>query len=609
MRLGAITKKRSLRKAHLEAEERRYRAMLGQPFQLVSDWDHDPTVIWEGSIRDTSLKRDYEIQIRYGVDYPFRRPKVFPLDTSITGNRHQNPTPWRSTEPGDICIFQDSLDDWVVGTTSHEIIGRAIRWFQGLEAGTLGDESAPPEIERYYPPELHLNSPAVIVATSLTRLHGQTSGRFLWVPTSSGIVSFIVVIPSGAQRAELTEEVARLARLIRPHDPLDTDKTRDGLWYRVSHEPFGPVPVVTSQLIEYLGHNAEDSAITIPFLCESYIDSPPELVAICYRAGFADLHWLIYQVGFAEPATSKGVVKGFRKGTQHIMVLQQNRSTELKLYPTHHVGKESLFRRIGEPALQAMDRSTVLLLGCGAIGSRVAELLIEAGLGHIVLADKDVIRAGNVCRHALGLDQLGQPKAEALRQHLIQKNPFAVIESHCGDILSADEWLRRATNGADLVVSCIGSDAVETWVNVCSMHRSKPTFFCRVYAHSTVGEILLARPGVCCFQCVSEYLGDSGCPVPRPPRLPFEEMVHFDGDCGAPFVPGSAVDLDFTALHCARLVVSFITDALPSADYWIVRGRPFAELEDWQVDERIEAPFTVLDFRLADLSGCPVCGN
>lgn len=609
MRQSIRAKRKLIRQAYLEAEKARYLAMPGRPFQIVKDWDHDPNVIWQGAIQDASLKKDYKIQVYYRQNYPFCRPRVFPVDKSIRGNRHQNPTPWRSQEPGDICIFQDNLDDWVVGITCDEIIERSKKWFQKYEDGTLRDEPAPPEIERYYPSALRLSKPAVVLAKSLTNPNGEESGRLLWVSMRSGQFAFIAIVPREENDKDVATEVSRLAGLILPEDSVDTNGIRQGYWYQVNREPFNPLPLVSSDLISFIAQCGDSKSLSERSICQNYIESPPQLVAICYPTPFADLHWLVYEFNFQRPLLKKGVIPGFRKQTQYREILRQNCNKELKMYPTHHLGKESLFRRVSEPTFQAMDRVTVLLLGCGTIGSRVAELLVKAGLGHILLVDNDELRVGNVCRHVLGLDKLGEKKSVALKEHLLQRNPYAEIEEFSNDILAADTWLVRAIKQADLVISCIGRDAIETWINECTMSFSKPTLFCRTYAHATIGEILFARSERCCFRCASEYFEQPDCRVPRPPDLEFEEMVNFDTDCGATFMPASAVDVDFTSLHCARLAISFLTGEEPPTDYWIIRGRPFTEDENWKIEEELKPPFKVLDYSLEISGHCQVCGN
>ena len=153
-----------------------------------------PIVIWKGEIHSPKLKQSYEVEIHYGEDYPYRRPMVFPTDKKIRNNRHQNPTPSGSSSPGDICIFQDSLSDWTVGTDCREILARTINWFEKYENGLLDQEPSPPEIERYYSDEYLLRKPKVVIAETLTDLNDEKCGKFAWLPTQSGNFTFVATL-------------------------------------------------------------------------------------------------------------------------------------------------------------------------------------------------------------------------------------------------------------------------------------------------------------------------------------------------------------------------------------------------------------------------------
>lgn len=79
---------------------------------------------------------------------------------------------------------------------------------------------------------------------------------------------------------------------------------------------------------------------------------------------------------------------------------------------------------IGPEGLAIMKRSTVAVLGIGGVGSFAAEALGRSGIGRIVMIDKDVVDITNVNRqiHAL-LSTVGQPKAELMRDRILQINP------------------------------------------------------------------------------------------------------------------------------------------------------------------------------------------
>src|SRR5688572_11153576 len=85
-------------------------------------------------------------------------------------------------------------------------------------------------------------------------------------------------------------------------------------------------------------------------------------------------------------------------------------------------------------ALWRISRTTssVLLIGGGALGGMVADLLVRGGLRHLTILDNDDLEAGNLGRHVLGMDNLGKGKAHALARKLNLSSPHANVESiHC----------------------------------------------------------------------------------------------------------------------------------------------------------------------------------
>lgn len=602
MRDSAGNRRRKRRLAHLESERDRYLAMSDGLFRLVKDGDSDPTVIWEGAISSPTLRRDYQIQIKYEAGYPYRRPKVFPCDENIKDNRHQNPNVSDARKPGDICLFQDSINDWVVGITCEEIIERATRWFEKYEDGTLGEEAAPPEIERYYPPDHRLDKPLVIVAETLSsRPDHQVSGRFYSVPTISGARMYLVLDCSPSR----AEELVRLSSLLFPTDGTASDGMQYGFWYSVEQEPF-PVPLTLSSLAKFIaGHS---KAVTTNQLCRDFINNPPKMLAVCYPVTESSDRWLVYKVSVKVPPLGKrGVPNGYRPKTAHLPLLKRNRTSSVKLYPVHHLSTQALYRRVPGQASERISKAKVLLLGCGTIGSRVAETLVKSGVASLDLVDNDKLVTGNVCRHVLGLDGLGEYKAEALRDHLLRRNPFAKICALKANVLTDHDAVSLLVRNNDLVICCIGNDAVETWVNECAMASGKPVLFCRTHAHATIGQLILAETGQGCFECIRAYLGEPDCPIPQLPVLDFAQMVDFDTDCGATFIPASAVDVDLVSLHAARLAIHLLEGKPLSANYWLIRGRPLENDEEWKFADELVAPFQVLEYRIEQKQACSVC--
>ncbi len=78
--------------------------------------------------------------------------------------------------------------------------------------------------------------------------------------------------------------------------------------------------------------------------------------------------------------------------------------------------QQQRFEPIGQPGQAQLEASSVLVCGCGALGSMIAERLVRAGVGHLRLIDRDFIETNNLQRQVL-FDETdvaaNLPKAEA----------------------------------------------------------------------------------------------------------------------------------------------------------------------------------------------------
>src|SRR5689334_15722178 len=63
--------------------------------------------------------------------------------------------------------------------------------------------------------------------------------------------------------------------------------------------------------------------------------------------------------------------------------------------------RQVLLPQIGEAGQARLAQSRVLLVGCGALGSVIAEQLVRAGVGLLRIADRDVVELTNLQRQVL----------------------------------------------------------------------------------------------------------------------------------------------------------------------------------------------------------------
>ena len=71
-----------------------------------------------------------------------------------------------------------------------------------------------------------------------------------------------------------------------------------------------------------------------------------------------------------------------------------------------------------------ITNSSILIIGCGALGSSLAETLVRGGARNIILEDFDTIKGGNLCRANYDLNDMIFPKTVCLSKRLKSISPF-----------------------------------------------------------------------------------------------------------------------------------------------------------------------------------------
>ncbi|WP_269317796.1 HesA/MoeB/ThiF family protein [Exiguobacterium sp. KJ 601] len=104
--------------------------------------------------------------------------------------------------------------------------------------------------------------------------------------------------------------------------------------------------------------------------------------------------------------------------------------------------------------------SKILLIGAGALGSSVGELLVRAGVEKLGIIDYDNLEMGNLTRHTLLLNEIGNNKAEALTKRLNKTSLHSKVESHAGTLKYNLENNIEQLRKYNVILDCTGDDEV-----------------------------------------------------------------------------------------------------------------------------------------------------
>jgi adenylyltransferase/sulfurtransferase len=164
--------------------------------------------------------------------------------------------------------------------------------------------------------------------------------------------------------------------------------------------------------------------------------------------------------------------------------------------------RQILLAPIGEAGQQRLLESRVVLVGCGATGSIIASYLARAGIGRLVIADRDFVERNNLQRQVLFTDrdvEEGLPKAVAAKRALRAANPEIEIQGVVTDVNAGS--IEALIAGADLVLD--GTDNFETryLINDTCVKQVTPWIYSG--AVGSHGMTMTVRPGEsACFRCV-----------------------------------------------------------------------------------------------------------
>ena len=132
----------------------------------------------------------------------------------------------------------------------------------------------------------------------------------------------------------------------------------------------------------------------------------------------------------------------------------------LASYEKERYSRQILFAEIGEEGQERLLVSTAVIAGCGALGTAQADALARAGVGRLVVIDRDYVEPSNLQRQSL-FDEADArevlPKAVAAARHLSAVNSGIRIEPVVADLTAqnAESLLR----GADVILD--GADNFE----------------------------------------------------------------------------------------------------------------------------------------------------
>ncbi|MBL8754867.1 MAG: ThiF family adenylyltransferase [Planctomycetes bacterium] len=156
---------------------------------------------------------------------------------------------------------------------------------------------------------------------------------------------------------------------------------------------------------------------------------------------------------------------------------------------------------IGQHGQERLRSATVLVVGCGALGTHSADALARAGVGNLWLCDRDVVEWSNLQRQVLFTEadaRAGIPKATAAATRLREANSDVRIVAHVAECSAT--FLAALPGRPDLVLD--GTDNFPTRYLLNDWCHANRVPWIYAGATGTEGAAMVVRPGGPCLRCL-----------------------------------------------------------------------------------------------------------
>ncbi|MEO6050036.1 MAG: molybdopterin-synthase adenylyltransferase MoeB [Pyrinomonadaceae bacterium] len=155
---------------------------------------------------------------------------------------------------------------------------------------------------------------------------------------------------------------------------------------------------------------------------------------------------------------------------------------------------------VGLEGQRKLKAARVLMIGTGGLGSPLGLYLAAAGVGTLGLVDFDVVDVSNLQRQIIhGTKDVGRPKIESARDHLLDVNPNTRIEAH--EMRLTSENALELFREFDVIVDGTDNFPTRYLVNDASVLTGKPNVYGSIFRFEGQASVFWAEKGAC-YRCL-----------------------------------------------------------------------------------------------------------
>lgn len=248
------------------------------------------------------------------------------------------------------------------------------------------------------------------------------------------------------------------------------------------------------------------------------------------------------------------------------------------------------------------------IVGCGSLGSHIADLCVKSGITNLVLIDGDILKGENLFRHVLGSESIYENKAEALCEYFNNQYYGLTLEYETRDRIDISDLIARV----DGIVIAIGDPTQERAFNQELLKKSVPksVFMLTSWleADGVGGHAIMSETDkIGCLHCLyhidNTFQLSRKTDFIRPGQVATRNLVG----CGGGHIAFGAVHAQKTAVIAVEMLLNRLTERSTKSNY-----------QNW-LNENLETQLELSEFSKAKQrneghlfypdaeEGCPIC--
>lgn len=514
-----------------------------------------------------------QADIRFPEFYPQFRPQVSVPSLSLP--HHQDPF------GGNLCLIGRDSRMWSEGDTLAWLLVEQLP--RVLANAELPDPDQGEPISHYfaYTPDAvflidsdHLPPPSVVSGTARIVVPMAedmlTSGR----PCVASVAEFNWVGGSARGSSTTADRLGSeaMADWVRLENVLDFESP-ETLWNEARHRVIAPVDA----------HRLSPS-IGLEFVIILFAEE--------HAPGEVGTGALVVS-RLSDPRTR------FERRASKTPSLQETKS----LIRTMRAGRSDLTARA--PDLAELADRNVLIVGCGALGSTIADQLARSGVRQLALVDGDRLEPGNLMRHTASIDDVGLNKAAAvagraqaanpeITVHVVSERIGAIRLDRGGEGFSPPSEIPDIVNKAHLVIDATAEIAVHEVLSDIARADGVPYVYAEVTGGAWGGYVFSSGgAGGACWNCSELHIQKKTLSLPAgDPDATVQPVA-----CAEPTFLGASVDVSEVALHAARTAIVVLAGGRLSSHLDTVElrdaigERSFPQWSRQVVEQHVDCPW------------------